>query len=262
MISCKACGYDNPLGRVHCMQCGAKVDLSMVVTADQATGAWGEVIVKGGETTVSASVGQIIKKAISLAILAVLLVAGALMWQQTPIRDISTDAAHALAMKGRFDTLSQAQQDGKAMAIGFTEEEINSYLNDARSPKQVKFAPDKGGVEFPPRLTKYQIEVGNGRFTVIGVAEMRVAGFSKEITLRADGSFADGGDGKKVKWTRAFIGRLPLHALPAGDLMAGIFANSCFKLPDYDAEWAVLKDARTITLTPGKAVVSVGPATR
>ncbi len=262
MIICKACGYDNPLGRVHCMQCGAKVDLSMVVTADQATGARGEVVVKGGGTTVSASIGQIIKRIISLAILAVLLVSVALMWQSTTVRDISTDSAHALAMKGKFDTLSQAQQDGKTLTVGFSEEEINSYLNDARSPKQVKFAPDKGGVEFPPRLTKYQIEAGNGRFTAIGVAEMRVAGLSKEIILRADGSFADAGDGKKVKWIRAFIGRLPLHALPAGDVMAGIFANACFKLPDYDAEWAVLKDARTITLTPGKVVVSVGPATR
>ena len=261
MIICKACGYDNPLGRVHCMQCGAKVDLSMIVTADQATGSKGEVVVKAGRaTTGGLGIGRLIKRAISLAIFAVIVVGGLLIWQNTPVRDIQTDPMHALTTKGKFDTLTQAQEGGKALTISFDEAEINSYLSDARSPHHIQFQTNAPSAGFPPKLIKYQIEIGSGHFVAVGVAQMHIGGYTNEFTVRSVGEFPDAGDTKHVKWTKTFVGRLPLHALPGGDWLAGTFSDSCFNLPDYEAEWTVLKGARSITLTPGKAIVSIGPA--
>lgn len=259
MIICKACGYDNPLGRVHCMQCGAKVDLSMIVTADQATGAKGEVVVEGGKASAGGlEIGRLIQRAISLTILAVLVVGGLLAWQKAPVRDMPTDMGRALAAKGKLDVLTQAQQAGRTMTISFDEVEINSYLGDAHSPHPVQFTSSNAG--FPPKLVKYQIEIGNGCFAIVGVAQMHIGGFTNTFTLRADGEFVDAGDAKHVKWNKAFIGRLPLHALPGGNWLTGAFAAACFNLPDYEAEWTALKGARAVTLTPGKAVVSVGAA--
>ena len=263
MIICKACGYDNPLGRVHCMQCGAKIDLSAIVTADQATGSRNELVVEGGKATPGGlGIGRLIQRAISLAILAVLVVGGLLAWQKTQVREIPTDAARALAAKGKIDTLTQAQQAGKGMTLGLDEFEINSYLNDARSPHPVQLAANAATAGFPPKVIKYQIELNNGCFTAIAVAQMHIGSFTNEFILRADGELVDAGDAKQVKWTRAFIGRLPLHGLPGGGWLAGAFADGCFNLRDYEAEWGAVKGARAVTLTAGKAVVSVGAATR
>ena len=260
MIKCKACNHDNPIGRVHCMQCGAKIDLSMVVTADQATGAQGEVVVEVKKAGGSTSIGSAIRKIVALAIVAVLAVVGMLVWEQAPIEDVSTSAAFALAAKARLETLAQAQERSLPMTIAFNNKEINSYLSDPGSAHCVKFTPENPAAMFQPRWTKYQIEMGNGRFTALAVAEVRLSRFTKQFIFRSSGSFVEGADGKKVKWATAFAGRLPLHMLPGGDVVAQLFGNLCFRFEGLDAEWKLLKEARVIVLTPGKAVVSVGAA--
>jgi len=242
------------------MQCGAKIDLSMVVTEDQATGAKGEVVVKVQKSSGAASIGRTIRKIISLAIMAVLAVVGLLVWQQMPVEDVPTNAAFALAAKGRLDTLAQAQERGTPLTITFNNQEINSYLSDAASPQHVKFTPDNPGAVFLPRWAKYQIELGNGRFTALAVAAVRVKGFSKQFIFRSSGSFVDSADGRRVKWSTAFIGRLPLHALPGGDVVAQIFGSLCFRFEGFDAEWKLLKEARAVALPPGNAGVCVGSA--
>ncbi len=260
MIKCKACNYDNPIGRVHCVQCGGKLDLSAIVMADQATGAKGEVVVKVQKASGGFSLGRTVRKIISLIIIAVLGVVGVLVWQEMPADDIPTSAAFALAAKGRLDTLTEAHERGTAMTITFNNKEINSYLSDPSLPKHVKYTPDNLAAVFLPRWAKYQIEVGNGRFTALAVGEVRVKAFTKQFIFRSSGSLVEGADGKKVKWTTAFIGRLPLHALPGGDMVAQIFGNLCFRFEGFDAEWKLLKEARAVALTPGTAVVCVGAA--
>ena len=260
MIKCKACSYDNPIGRVHCVQCGGKLDLSQVVTADQATGAHGEVVVKVQKAGGGVSIGHTIRKIISLAIVAVLVVVGLLVWQQTPVEDISTSAAFALAAKGKFDTLGQAQERGTPMTVAFSNKEINSYLGDPGSPKYVACTPDNPKAVFLPRWARYQIEIGSGRFTALAIAEVRVSSFTKQFICRSSGSFVEGAGEKKVKWTTAFIGRLPLHALPGGDMVAQLFGDLCFRFPGFDAEWKLLKESRAIVLTSGSAAISVGAA--
>ncbi|MCX6907413.1 MAG: hypothetical protein NTY01_05160 [Verrucomicrobia bacterium] len=260
MIKCKACNYDNPIGRVHCVQCGGKLDLSLVVTADQATGAHGEVVVKVQRAGGGVSFGHTIRKIISLAVVAVLVVVGLLVWQPTPVEDVSTSAAFALAAKGRFDTLVQAQERGTAMTVAFSSKEINSYLNDSGSPKQVSYTPDNPSAVFLPRWAKCQVEIGDDRFTVLAIAEVRLSSFTKQFIFRSSGSFVEAAGGKKVKWATAFIGRLPLHALPGGGVVAQLFGDLCFRLPGFDAEWKLLKESRAIVLTSGSAAVSVGAA--
>jgi hypothetical protein len=260
MIKCTACNYDNPIGRVHCVQCGGKLDLAAIVTADQATGARGEVIVKSQKAGGGSSIGRLVRKLISLVILVVLVVVGAMVWQEMPMDEVPTSAAFALAAKGRLDTLTQAQAQGKSLTITFNEKEINSYLSDPSSPKHLKFTPDNPEAVFLSRWAKYQIEVGESRFTALAVAEVRVKALTKQFVFRSSGALVDAADGKKVKWKTAFIGRLPLHALPGGGVLAQMFGNQCFKVEGFETEWKLVKEARVVALTPGTAVVCVGAA--
>jgi hypothetical protein len=260
MIKCKACDYDNPIGRVHCVQCGGKLDLSAIVTEGQATGARGEVVVKVQKAGGGSSIGRLVRKLVSLLILAALVVLGLLVWQELPVDEIKTNAALALAAKGRLDTLMQAQERGTPLTITFSTAEINSYLNDAGSPKHLTYTPDNPQAVFLPRWAKFQVEMDNDSFTAQAVAEVRVKTFTKQFVVQASGTFVEGTDGKKVKWTTAFIGRLPLHTVPGGEVVAQVFGSQFFKFPGFDAEWKLLKDARAIVLTPGNAVVCVGAA--
>lgn len=261
MIKCSACNYDNPIGRVHCVQCGGKLDLSAIVTADQATGARGEVVVKvqkaGGD---GFSVGRMLRKLLSLMILGVMAVVVVLAWQEMPVDEVKTNAAFALAAKARIDSLIQAQERGTPVTVTLNSREINSYLNDSGSPKHVKCTPDNPAAVFLPRWAKYQVEIGSGYFTAMAIGEVRVKGFTKQFIFRSTGSLDEGAGGKKVKWSTAFIGRLPLHALPGGEIVAQLFGKAFFTLEGFDAECKLLREARVVALAPGTVVVCVGAA--
>jgi hypothetical protein len=154
----------------------------------------------------------------------------------------------------------QAQERGEAVTVIFSGEEINSYLSAPGSPKCVACTPDNPAAVFLPRWAKYQVEIGQDRLTAAAVGEVRVSQLTKEFIFRSSGAFVEGAGGKKLKWTTAFIGRLPLHALPGGEMVAQIVGDLCFQFPGFDAEWKLLREARAITLTHDSAVVGVGPA--
>jgi hypothetical protein len=261
MIKCHVCNYDNPLGRVHCIQCGTKIDLSKVVPPDRATGARGEVVIKGGARhRGKASIVRTIWKAVDLLILAALAVAILFMWQEPAIRDITIDAVQTTTAKAKFDTLTQAVQRNGPATVELSESEINAYINHPSSARRLEYTEDKPGATFLSRLTKYQIEIGSDQFAVIGVGEVRVSSFTKRVILRVDGHVVGAPGSRQIKLTQAFMGKLPLHALPAGQSLVDSFAEYFFRLQHFDAEWKFIKGARDLQLTPGRMVIGVGPA--
>lgn len=262
MIKCNVCGHDNPLGRVHCVQCGTKIDLSQVVPEGMKAGKGAVVIKKvrsgsGG----GASLGKTIIKLIDLAIIAALIIGVLLMWQETTVKEISTDTAMALAAKSKMDGLIAAQQAKAPMTVDFNEQEVNSYINDPTSPKHFEYTADPGGA-FSSRFAKYQIELGENQLTAVAVGELRMKDYKKRIIMRVSGSVADGVAGKQLKLTTGFIGKLPLHALPFGDKIVEAFGGYFFRFQVFDQEIAALKVAREIRMAGGKATVSLGAATQ
>ena len=105
------------------------------------------------------------------------------------------------------------------------------------------------------RLTKYQIQTGADQLTIVGVGEVRVASFTKRVILWVDGHVVGAPGSQQVKFTQAFIGKLPLHSLPAGQKIVDSFVEYFFCDP-----WKLIKDARDLQLTPGRIVIGVGPA--
>ncbi|MCX7825112.1 MAG: zinc finger Ran-binding domain-containing protein [Verrucomicrobiae bacterium] len=262
MIKCNVCGYDNPLGRVHCIQCGSKIDLSKVVPPNRATGARGEVVVtRRGGTGGRTHILRAIWKVVDLIILAALGIGIVLMWREPAVRDILLDAPQAVAAQAKLDTLAQSAQSGKPATVELSEAEINSYLNHPASPRRLRYAEDTPGATFQARLAKYQIQLeGGNQFTIIGVGEIRVSKSVKRVILRLDGSLVDTPGGRRMKFNHAYVGELPLHKLPAGQPIVDWFAEFFFRFQTLDAEWKLIKGARDVQLAAGKAVVAVGPA--
>jgi hypothetical protein len=260
MIKCSICGYDNPLGRVHCIQCGTKIDLSKVVPPDQATGAKGEVVVKrGGKPQGKTSILRTIWKVVDLLVLAALGVGIVLMWQEPAISDISFNAAQAVTALAKSETLNQSLRLGKAATVELSEAEINSYVNHSGSARRLQYIEDIPGATFQSRLARYQIHFDNNQFTVIGIGEIRVSKSVKRVILRLDGCLVSASGDRQMKFLQAFIGELPLHKLPAGQQIVDSFAEYFFRFQPFDAEWKLIKGARDVQLAPGKAVISVGP---
>jgi hypothetical protein len=112
MMICSKCGTDNPLGRVFCGSCGARLDLTLLTTED--------IHEKG-------RIGFFAKhkrKLIVLPLLLVLAVAGTALWPQTKPLGAAA-ATRAVDTQRKIDQLAAA---GGTMMRTFEEAELNRYL--------------------------------------------------------------------------------------------------------------------------------------
>jgi hypothetical protein len=259
-IKCTVCGYDNPLGRVHCVQCGTKLDLSKVVP--EGTKVKGKGVVYLGKSGVKRhTVYQTIWKLVDLAVFLALVAAIVLMWLESPIKDIQAGAMHALAAKGKLDAVATAVQVSAPLKapVEFTEQEINAYINDPASPRALAYPPPTAG-SFGVRIARYQIELSEGVVTVVAVGEIKFGALTKRIIIQAGGQLAGDMGQRRLNVATASIGRLPLRRLPWGDRLASICADQFFRFQTYDEEWKLIQRVSGIRLGAGKVIVSVDGA--
>ncbi|MBI5396206.1 MAG: hypothetical protein HZA91_13000 [Verrucomicrobia bacterium] len=258
MIKCTVCGYDNPLGRVHCLQCGTKIDLSKVVPEGTKVKGKG-VVFLGKSGAQRRSPLRTLWKLVDLAIFAALAAAIVLMWQEPPVKELQTGPMQALAAKGKLDAVATAVRLGVPLGrpVEFSEEEINAYLNDPASPHHFAYPPASSG-GFSVRIARYQIELSEGEVAVIAVGEIKAGSFTKRLIVRAGGQFAGAAGQRQLNFSTASIGKLPLHALPGGDRLVGFCAGQFFHFDGYDEEWKLIQRAGDVRVTAGKAVVSAG----
>ena len=73
MPPCSQCGTDNPLGRVFCGKCGGRLDLTHM--------SLGEI----AEDQAAIRIRWVVRKLVTLAILAALAAAGFALWPQTTV---------------------------------------------------------------------------------------------------------------------------------------------------------------------------------
>ena len=261
MIKCNVCGHDNPLGRVHCVQCGTKIDLSKVVPESMG-GGQGNVVIKktrGGAGGGSSGISKLIKF-VDAIILAALVIGIAMMWQVPQVKEIANDPAAAMTAKAKFDSLAAAQQGNSDQVAEFTEQEINSYINEPSSPRHFEYPEDSGGV-LSSRFTRYQFEFGENEATAVAVGFIRLKDLKKKIVIRASGTLGGESGNRQVKLKKLFIGSLPLHSLPFSDKFLQPVADQFFRFQPFEQEWKVLKGTREVQFAGGKAVVaSGGPA--
>ncbi len=195
-VTCPACGHANPLGRMFCMSCGARLELSEK-TVRQAR----ERGMRGS------GVSRFIRLLVFLAALAALV---AMLRPVSPAGATGgTQDSASLARK--LNALQQAQLEHRSLHVIAEESEVNAYLQEALEESR----KTQGGGSFF-ELTRINVAFAKDELTVLLVAERGQLTVTQELRgapVIEGGRFA-------LKLTSVRVGQLPLPGA-AGRLLAG-----------------------------------------
>ena len=123
MIICTKCGADNQLGRVFCMSCGTKLDLTHVST---------EAIAQENKTS---WIGMHWPKLVLIPILLLLLVsAGLIFWANTELIGEKGNIAGSRRVESMLIAAVNARSGGSAV-YQCKEPDVNAYLENVVSRK-------------------------------------------------------------------------------------------------------------------------------
>ena len=115
MITCGSCGSNNDLGRVFCVQCGGKLDLS-AMTSDAVA----------EQVRVSFMKQHWPKFAIGVAVV-VLAIFGMTFWPTTPVQTAEGTSVGAKRVEAQLKAMA-AVTKGRTVAYEFKEADINGYF--------------------------------------------------------------------------------------------------------------------------------------
>lgn len=243
-LVCKECDYSNEPERVYCHNCGAKLDRSVLPKEEQVRRESPEKARKRIMKMANPS-SSVVKREIAALIKTLLFAvffAGLIQAARPPAKVAPADALSESRMV--TSDLSDLAGSPVPRAIGFTENELNTYLRG-------KVKAGKGsvpGVEY--KRSFVGLEPSTGRFTM----EKTIYGYSVyfETLYRVQGT-----DGVFTATNMGgSIGHLPIHPLLMERLSPFIFANitEAFK-----RERELLGKMQTVTLSKGRVdVVSKG----
>lgn len=203
-IKCATCGHRNPLGRLYCMSCGAKVD----VTEQTITKA------RDSERTPTSTV---ILRGVRLVITLLLLVALVLMMQPVPAGGRLGNRADANELGRKLTTLQDAVLEGRASVQQLLEHEINAYLLEI-----LRRAPSSKRSWLGAELKAVNLRLAEGNVVAVYLVEAGPFKLTQEITVAP----VREGDhwGYAVRAVR--VGRMPMPS-PLGAMLsrraAGVF---------------------------------------
>ncbi|MGA2604086.1 MAG: zinc-ribbon domain-containing protein [Verrucomicrobiia bacterium] len=244
MIVCSKCGYDNELGRIFCHSCGAKLDLTEIKSPSQGGKSLRKRI-KGGA-------GKLVSRVVSIAILAVVVVALFLACQVPNIRPISTSSEDLVLSDKKRAALDNLVVEKTPNSIAVTEGELNSFI------QTLGFQGGSAGtLQVVP--TKLQLELGDGVVTAVFLGKLHVAGsVEKQIYLSYTG-VPTIEDGHFVfKPTAGAVGALPISSWLL--VKTGLFDHCFAKLfVNLDKEKQVLDSLSSISVTSESAVLNYQP---
>lgn len=226
-VQCSRCGHSNEPGRLFCMQCGAKLDLSAVVLKRVSFG-----------RRFGAAFVYLLRLSIFLA-----LVAGIVALLVPPQRHGALGTpVHAQQAARRLAVLKQAWDYGQRASQVLTELEVNAYLAEAAAK-----APAPRW--YQPKVRAVNVDFGSGVVTVLVLANWGPLPLSYQLQGRP----RDDDRGVTLTTTGTWWGRMPLPggADPwvrkrIGEAMAGL-----------DREMAILRAASDVSVGQGLVRVTM-----
>lgn len=112
-VTCGSCGHRNPMGRLYCMSCGAKLEVT-----EKSVSVTGAAVLRGSHVV------RMLRLVITLGLLAVLV---QLLRPVTPQAAVGTQSdANILGRK--LTALQDALMENRARSESLQEAEINAYL--------------------------------------------------------------------------------------------------------------------------------------
>jgi hypothetical protein len=243
MIQCPKCSFDNELGRIFCHQCGAKLELDQIKAPTE--GAKLRRRVAGG---VRKTVRTVIELVVAFGIIAFVVLV-CLVPDVPELKPTNADLVGSDVKKRTLERLVAGKNPG---SLEITQGELNTYVNALGFDR-----PKGAGMELAP--VTLRLELGNGGVKAIYVGELRFGdSLHKQVYVAIAGTPSIVGGGFDFKTTGAWVGKLPLH--PKLVELTGwpqSFLGHLFGR--LEAEQDAIDKLSSITVTPGKAVLTYEP---
>jgi hypothetical protein len=226
MLKCDKCGAENPLGRVFCVGCGAKLDLSGVTRGE---------IAKGRKLRTTLRQWPI---AIGAVVVLLLVCVGMALWpNMEPVGEKGTPGG-ASRVSARLTTMGRLQKD-RTVVFTFAEKDINGFLEYRKIGKM--------------KVQSLSVDVGEGYLRVRVVRRLKAIGFgpvqfnptiSQELLCTPSGSM--------LRIRRAWFGHLRLW----GPVRTTV-SRSLYKMFSRQREWKAFQHITDIAAEDEKVVVKV-----
>jgi hypothetical protein len=227
-VTCGSCGHRNPLGRLYCVKCGAKLEVSPEtvrpeVSSAQAFGRW---------------LARMVRLAVTLGLLAGLVQ----LLRPVPPMGQSGTVQHANEFREKADLLNYALLEKQVARQQFSEAEINGYLEQV-----VQNTPNRQGeglLQF--ELQMINVKLKPDQIVTVFLSTWKSLSLTYEITarpLREEGAFA-------LEIQRFRLGHLPLPG-PAAEWVAGRVSRVFSQM---EREKSLLDQLATLEVQEGVAI--------
>jgi len=238
MILCGKCGYDNPLGRIFCGQCGDKLDLNQIAEPES---------IKAGSAS-SARARAILFILLDAIILAIVL-AGLAFWPAAHEASLGSDSLSRAAL-GKLTRLNSAavtmahefsEKEANVLAAGYMEGLKRSGDRNVSGVKSIEIQLEPNAV----RATAFA-SVGPWHFGTYTLGPFPITYSVLAVPVK---------EGKAVRFDvrRGAVGHLPLPG-PIGKPVAGKFELIFSKASRYKN---LFNKADTIELKKGAVTIGI-----
>jgi hypothetical protein len=230
-VTCGACGFRNPLGRLHCVKCGERLVVSEKTVRPEL----------GGLQRFGQSLGRLFRLALSLGLLF------GLIQVLRPVQPMgqSGTAQHANEMDQKLDLLQYATLERQAMRQSLSEPEVNGYLAQILAD-----TPDRTA----SGLMKFELQMINLRFREGEIVTVMLSAWqSLNLTYEIRTKVVPREQGVGLEVTGLRLGHLPMPR-PAAEWAAGRLANVFGRM---EREKSLLDQLSALEVQDGVAVATV-----
>ncbi len=229
-IECQNCGFKNDLGRVFCVQCGKRLELTNTALGDLASRReieWGPVV--RGVVTV-------------LVVAAVAAVVALAFWRQPPPA-VQSDPAGVKQLTVKMTALKNALRAKQGMPLAVTEGELNGFLETRAKTRKV----ERITIDLKPG--SFDMAAWHSWAPATNVAALTNLVFP--VSCQISGRF----QGNQLTVTGGRFGHIPLPG-PLASVTAPWFKNW---LDDVVAQTGMVSALKSVTIDDTKAELVFGP---
>ncbi len=226
MVRCNKCGYDNPIGKFHCMRCGErlKYDPKMDFRRN------------------NFSVWKIIKNLLKIIIPVFAVASIVLIFIEPSVTKIDESYSHKESFDNKLLQLQVAASKGRGYVIAVTGRELTSKAHYSLIDRE---AEDKKNMlsNMGFRIDGVYCSVESGFLYSTVVYDMK----GKKIILKIKSTLGAGEDGKLLfKAEEVSMGKLPISPITVNLLLesfskSGKYSDS-FQLPYYIKDIKIVND--------------------
>ena len=250
---CPRCGYDNPLGRIFCMGCGEKLDLSRVkssaqIDREEAEGKPTTAPLKLRLRKTEFKLYPLIKRICRIAVLLLFLIFGFLIWRQPSFKEIPITPEAKESAEETINRLKDAMKSKAKEMADLTEKEVASYIFG-----KLSYKPAESFLHCA--LSKILVEFNQGdQVSVVLFWTLNLKTHKHDFIIKYTGNVKVAGNELVFEPHAASLGKCPIPKFLFGWLShkLGSLGNK------FHEEFLAVVKQGWIKVEPGK--VTVGPS--